>query len=216
MHPFAAELARVSVWIGEIQWMREHGFDASRNPILKPLETIECRDALLNQDGSEARWPEADVIIGNPPFLGGKLLISYLGEDYVSRIFCAYDGRVPREADLVCYWFQKASEQIAQEQTDRAGLVGTNSIRGGANLEVLKHVREHGIIYDAWDDEPWILDGAAVRVSLVGFATAESEVPIRLDGRTVLEIFPDLTSRAGEAGVDLTRAKRLAQNREVA
>ena len=52
INPFAAELARVSVWIGEIQWMREHGFDASRNPILKPLETIECRDALLNEDGT--------------------------------------------------------------------------------------------------------------------------------------------------------------------
>ncbi len=60
INPFAAELARVSVWIGEIQWMREHGFDASRNPILKPLETIECRDALLNADGSEAEWPHAD------------------------------------------------------------------------------------------------------------------------------------------------------------
>ena len=52
INPFAAELARVSVWIGEIQWMREHGFDASRNPILKPLATIECRDAILNIDGS--------------------------------------------------------------------------------------------------------------------------------------------------------------------
>ena len=52
INPFAAELARVSVWIGEIQWMREHGFDASRNPILKPLKTIECRDALLNEDGT--------------------------------------------------------------------------------------------------------------------------------------------------------------------
>src|SRR5205823_10908007 len=74
INPFAAELARVSVWIGEIQWMREHGFDASRNPILKPLETIECRDALLNEDGAEAEWPGADVIIGNPPFLGTQLM----------------------------------------------------------------------------------------------------------------------------------------------
>ena len=49
INPFAAELARVSVWIGEINWMREHGFDASRNPILKPLQTIECRDGVLNQ-----------------------------------------------------------------------------------------------------------------------------------------------------------------------
>ena len=49
----AAELARVSVWIGEIQWMRRNGFNESRDPILKPLDTIECRDAILAPDGSE-------------------------------------------------------------------------------------------------------------------------------------------------------------------
>ncbi len=47
LNPYAAELARVSVWIGEIQWMRRNGFDAAKNPILRPLETIECRDAVL-------------------------------------------------------------------------------------------------------------------------------------------------------------------------
>ena len=47
INPYAAELARVSVWIGEIQWMRRNGFAGSRDPILKPLDTIECRDAVL-------------------------------------------------------------------------------------------------------------------------------------------------------------------------
>src|SRR5918992_2973139 len=74
INPFAAELARVAVWIGEIQWMLRHGFPVNRQPILKPLDTIECRDALLNGDGSEAEWPAADVIVGNPPFLGAKLM----------------------------------------------------------------------------------------------------------------------------------------------
>ena len=63
INPYAAALARVTVWIGEIQWMRRNGFDVGRNPILKPLDTIECRDAILNPDGSEAEWPEADVVI---------------------------------------------------------------------------------------------------------------------------------------------------------
>ena len=70
LNAYAAELA---VWIGEIQWMRRNGFPGSRQPILDPLETIECRDAILTPDGGEPEWPEADVIIGNPPFLGGKL-----------------------------------------------------------------------------------------------------------------------------------------------
>ena len=51
LNPYAAELARVSVWIGEIQWMRRHGFREDRDPILKPLDTIECRDAVLTADG---------------------------------------------------------------------------------------------------------------------------------------------------------------------
>ena len=72
INPYAAELARVSVWIGEIQWMRRNGFNESRDPILKPLDTIECRDAILTPDGKEPEWPKADVVIGNPPFLGGK------------------------------------------------------------------------------------------------------------------------------------------------
>ena len=74
VNPYAAELARVSVWIGEIQWMRRNGSAEARNPILKPLDTIECRDAILTPDDLEPEWPAADVVIGNPPFLGGKLL----------------------------------------------------------------------------------------------------------------------------------------------
>ena len=54
INPYAAELARVTVWIGEIQWMRRNGFDVARKPILRPLDTIECRDAVLNPDGNEA------------------------------------------------------------------------------------------------------------------------------------------------------------------
>ena len=51
MNPYAAELARVSVWIGDIQWARRHGYTPEANPILRPLDTIECRDAVLNDDG---------------------------------------------------------------------------------------------------------------------------------------------------------------------
>ena len=102
--------------------MRRNGFAESRDPILKPLDTIECRDAILAPENAEPDWPVADVIIGNPPFLGGKLLISGLGEDYVSQLFAAYAGRVPAEADLVCYWFEKAGQQgrIRQRRAGRA------------------------------------------------------------------------------------------------
>ena len=218
LNPFAAELARVSVWIGEIQWMLRNGFAESRDPILQPLDTIECRDAVLTEDGQEPDWPDADVIIGNPPFLGGKLLITHLGEDYVSRLFETYAGRVPAEADLVCYWFEKAGRQIASGKAARTGLVATNSIRGGANRRALQAATDKRRIFEAWSDEPWVIDGAAVRVSLVCFARADdkSVADARLDDEPVDEIYTDLTARRSGAGVDLTAAQRLPTNAGVA
>ena len=250
LNAYAAELARVSVWVGEIQWMRRNGFRESRDPILKPLDTIECRDALLapgggKPEGRESDWPAADVVIGNPPFLGGKLLNAHLGEDYVSRLFAVYEGRVPAEADLVCYWFVKAGEQMRAGRAKRVGLVSTNSIRGGANRRALQGAIRDCPIFEAWSDEPWVVEGAAVRVSLVCFARQEPEenapkqggaleqegasrqkgVPgqestpgpeRRLDGQPVDAIHADLTARRGGAGVDLTGAQRLYRNMGVA
>ena len=218
VNAYAAELARVSVWIGEIQWMRRNGFGNSTNPILDPLDTIECRDAILAPDGGEPDWPDADAVIGNPPFLGGKLLIGGLGEDYVSWMFAAWRGRVPREADLVCYWFVKAGEQLASGKATRVGLVATNSIRGGANRRALQAATEGRPIFDAWSDEPWVIDGAAVRVSLVSFSGAGDvyKPETRMDGEPADEIHSDLTASRGETGIDLTGAKRIPANIGVA
>ena len=129
--------------------MRRNGFRESRDPILKPLEAIECRDAILAPDGSEPAWPDADVVVGNPPFLGGKLLIGGLGEDYISGMFGSWKGRVPPEADLVCYWFAKEGEQIGAGKVERVGLVATNSIRGGANRRALQAATAGRPIFDA-------------------------------------------------------------------
>ena len=218
LNAYAAELARVSVWIGEIQWMRRNGFPGSRQPVLDPLETIECRDAIVTLEGGEPDWPAADVIIGNPPFLGGKLLITNLGEEYVSTMFDVYEGRVPHEADLVCYWFVKAGDHIKGRGSKRVGLVATNSIRGGANRRALERATDGRPVFDAWSDEPWVIDGAAVRVSLICFSQADDELiaAVRLDGEPVDEIYTDLTARREGAGVDLTKAQRLARNAGVA
>ena len=209
INSYAAELARVTVWIGEIQWMRRNGFDVGRRPILRPLDTIECRDAVLNTDGSEAIWPEAEFIVGNPPFLGGKLMRSGLGNDDVETLFHLYRGRVPPEADLVIYWFEKARAQVASGQTKRVGLVATNSIRGGANRRVLDRIASESCIFEARSDEPWVIEGASVRVSLLCFG-ATDDAP-RLDGRPASRINADLT--AGD--LDLTKAKCLDENRGV-
>jgi type II restriction/modification system DNA methylase subunit YeeA len=142
INPYAAELARVTVWIGEIQWMRRNGFDVARKPILRPLDTIECRDAVVNPDGTEAEWPEAEFIIGNPPFLGNKRMISVLGESQTGSLRKAYKGRVPGGADLVIYWFEKAMTTIKEGKAKRVGLVSTQAIRAGANRSVLERIKD--------------------------------------------------------------------------
>ena len=208
INAYAAELARVSVWVGEIQWMRRNGFDISRDPILKPLDTIECRDAILTPGGGEPEWPEADVVIGNPPFLGGKLLRGGLGGEYVEALQRLYSARLHGEADLVCHWFDKAARLVARGRVARAGLVATNSIRGGRNRAVLDRVAADSAIFDAWSDEPWVVDGAAVRVSLVCFAGADAALPPTLNGEAATRIHADLT--AGD--IDLGAAGRLKRN----
>ena len=183
INPYAAELARVSVWIGEIQWMRRNGFSGARDPILDPLDTIECRDAILNPDGSEPDWPIADVVIGNPPFLGYSPMRQILGDEYTDKIRKLYAKSVPAFADLVCYWFHKAGNLVATGQIAGAGLVATNSIRGGLNRVVLDRIAGQGAIFDAWSDEPWVVDGASVRVSLVCFAPNNVGLATYLDGK---------------------------------
>lgn len=212
LNAYAAELARITVWIGEIQWMIQNGYGARKNPILQPLDQIENRDAVLNDDSTEATWPHADVVIGNPPFLGTKKQWSELGREYTDTLRAAYAGRVPGFADLVCYWFQKACEAVKAGKLFRAGLVATNSIRGGKNREVLAHIVETTHIFDAWSDEDWVNDGAAVRVSLVCFG--QSEQSPHLDGQPVAEIYADLTaSHSDGQGVDLTASAKLRQNK---
>ena len=211
INPYAAELARVSVWIGEIQWMRRNGFAGSRDPILKPLDTIECRDAVLSPEGGEPEWPAADVVVGNPPFLGVQRFRSVLGSAYTERLRAVHEGQVPGGADLVCFWFSKAGKLAADGKIAHAGLVATNSIRGGANRVVLDRIVGQMAIFDAWSDEPWVVDGAAVRVSLVCFAPGDATAVRFLDGKETPQIGSDLS--AGGAG--FVQAVPLTRNRDV-
>jgi type II restriction/modification system DNA methylase subunit YeeA len=210
INEFAAELARVTVWIGDIQWCRRNGYPHAINPILKPLDGIAHRDALLNPDGSEADWPTADVIVGNPPFLGGSRKSGELGREYFDALNRVYDQYVPGGADLVCYWFHKSRQQIVAGQLRAAGLVATQAIRAGSNRKVLEAILADTRIFEAWSDEEWINEGAAVRVSLLGFGPI---FPVdrsnRLNGLEVAAIHADLSAADG---LDLTKATPLEEN----
>ena len=164
---------------------------------------------MLNEDGTRAEWPEADVVIGNPPFLGGSKILGELGEDYTLALRAAWP-QVPGAADLVCFWFAAAWDRIVAGKLHRAGLVSTNSIRGGANREVLKPIVSKGTIFSAWSDEGWTVEGAAVRVSLVCFSKMRTPLAPRLNGQHVGEILSDLSANSGS--YDLTTAKTLSTN----
>ncbi len=157
----------------------------------------------------EPDWPEADVIMGNPPFLGGNRQRGELGDKYLEDLWTLYDGRVPGSADLVCYWYEKARAQLEKGKVKRIGLLATNSIRGGTNREVLERIKQTGDIFMAWSDRPWVLEGAAVRISIVGFDGGEEEAKV-LDSKIVSAINSDLTT-----SVDLTKASELPENNRI-
>lgn len=214
LNEYAAELARVTIWIGEIQWMIHNGFGYLRDPVLQPLDNIETGDALmrLGEDGEsvEAEWPEAEFLIGNPPFLGAKLLRRGLDSDYVEDLFKVFKSRVPGMADFVVYWHEKARAMVEEGKVKRVGLLATQNIRGGASRSVLDRVKQSGDIFMAWADEKWTVEGAAVHVSIVAFDDG-SETLKALNGSPVISINSNLTS-----GVDVTVGGQLAENADVA
>jgi type II restriction/modification system DNA methylase subunit YeeA len=156
--------------------------------------------------GVEPEWPPADVIIGNPPFLGGNKIRAELGDKYVDELFKLYERRVPATADLVCYWFEKARAMIVEGKAKRAGLLATQGIRGGANRKVLERIKETGDIFWAQADRDWILDGATVHVSMVGFDNGIEKNRV-LNNQKVLEIHSDLSS-----SINLTQIVSLIEN----
>jgi len=209
INSYAHDLAQMTVWIGWLQWIRVNGFGFPADPILRPLsENIRLMDAIIAESG-EPDWPAADFIVGNPPFLGDKIMRRELGDAYVDRLRTLYEGRIPGQSDLCCYWFEKARAHIAAGKCKRAGLLATQGIRGGANREVLKRIKETGDIYWAESDRPWILNGANVHVSMIGF-DGKTETVRKLDGEVVGTINANLT-----AATDTATARKIPTTEEV-
>ncbi|WP_029479569.1 DNA methyltransferase, partial [Deinococcus frigens] len=183
VNPYAHEIAGMVLWIGYLQWLREHGEqwpykqgeEPKTPPVLDKLPGLRLTDGVMELDatgqttGNVATWPAAEFIVGNPPFLGYSPMREQLGGEYVDRLRKAYEGRIPGFSDFVCFFFEKARENVADGKTRRVGLIATNSIAGGENARVLERILETGSIFRAWPDRAWIQSGAAVRTAVVMF-----------------------------------------------
>lgn len=118
----------------------------------------------------QAVWPEADFIVGNPPFIGNKRMRVALGDGYVDALRAAWP-EVPESADFVMYWWNKAAETVRQGQAERFGLITTNSLTMIFNRRVIEaHQTATPLLSLAYavPDHPWVdsANGAAVRIAM--------------------------------------------------
>ena len=178
----------------------------------------------------KAAWPEADFVVGNPPFIGTKRMRAALGEGYVEALRGAWP-EVPDSADFVMYWWHHAATLITHGASERFGFITTNSLRQTFNREVLRkalHAKTPLVLVFAVPDHPWVdsNDGAAVRISMtVGASVVRagrlieviSESP-RGDGEVTVE----LVERAGlihsdlRVGANVAAASPLLASRNIA
>lgn len=124
-----------------------------------------------------AEWPDADFVVGNPPFIGNKRMRTVLGEDYVEALRTVWKD-VPASADLVMYWIERASRLVRSGSLRRYGLISTNSLKQRFNHRVLaRHLDAENplSIVFAVPDHPWVdsSNGAAVRVAMTVAAAGE-------------------------------------------
>ena len=185
INSFAIELAKVSMMIGRKLAIDElHVADEKDLPLDNLDANFKTVDALISFTGesnipTKTPWPAADVIIGNPPFLGSRYLAQERGYEYVRVVYELYP-EIPKMADYCVYWFRRANEHLptcekADPLSGRAGLVGTQNIRNNEAREGgLDHVVSSGVIIEAVDDQPWSGD-ANVHVSIVNWVKTQDK-----------------------------------------
>ncbi|WP_205737174.1 DNA methyltransferase [Acidovorax sp. HDW3] len=125
----------------------------------------------------QAQWPQADFIVGNPPFIGKLRMREALGDGYVEALRSAWQG-VPDSADFVMFWWHHAAQLVASGQVQRMGLITTNSLTMIFNRRVVQAALQQGThLSMAIADHPWVdsSDGAAVRIAMTVLAPGSGE-----------------------------------------
>ena len=162
-----------------------------------------------------AEWPEADYIVGNPPFIGASTMRRSLGDGYVDAVRQVFKGVVPDSADFVMYWWHTAAEKVRHGQAQRFGFITTNSLRQTFNRRVLEphlgDTKKPLSLAFVVPDHPWVdvNDGAAVRIAMTVGVAGEQAGQLRQvtkevssEDREAREV--QLSQRGGKVFADLT------------
>ena len=171
-------------------------------------------------------WPDADFIIGNPPFIAGKDLRAELGDGYAEALWAAYP-KVNKSANIALHFWWKAAQLVAAGEARRFGFIASNSLRQVFCRKVVADALNARLplhLVFAVPDHPWT-DGqgsAAVRIAMTAAARGPGEgtlavvtseeaghdgVPIVTMATTTGRINADLT-----IGTDVKAAKPLRAN----
>jgi SAM-dependent methyltransferase len=190
INPRAVAIAELVLWIGYLQWHFRTQGGMPNEPILKAFGNIMPMNAVLTWDGAPAvvkargkelypdprrpEWPQAEFIVGNPPFIGkGALLRAALGDAATEALWRAHP-HINQSADFVMYWWDRAAESLTAKGTvlRRFGFVTTNSITQMFNRRITeRHLTASSpiSIIMAIADHPWTKatnDAASVRIAM--------------------------------------------------
>ncbi len=177
INPFAVAIAKVTMMLAHKLSIDELHINEEALPLDNLDGNFAVGDALVDAAGGRTVWPKVDCYVGNPPFLGAKLLKPAYGEQYVKKLRAAYP-EVPGMADFCVYWFRRAHDELpactlANPAVGRAGLVGTQNIRSNASREGgLDYIVQTASIVDAVENQPWSGE-ANVSVSIVNWVKTQ-------------------------------------------
>ncbi len=179
LNPRAAAIAELVIWLGYLQWYYRSQSGSPSEPILRDFNNIQVKDAVLTWDGypvpkveahdgkrvetypngRKPAWPEAEFIVGNPPFIGGKDIRAELGDAYTEALWAAHND-INDSADFVMYWWDRAASELTRKKPvlQRFGFVTTNSITQTFSRRVVaRHLeaKKPVSLLMAIPDHPW-------------------------------------------------------------
>lgn len=236
LNPRAAAIAELVIWLGYLQWHFRTKGGMPNEPILRDFQNIKAMDAVLTWDGyplpkierrdgqsvetypnaKRPAWPEAEFIVGNPPFIGGGGVRSSLGDAYAEALWGVH-REVNDSADFVMYWWDRAANELtrARSPLQRFGFVTTNSISqglsGGRVIASHLSAKKPVSILMAIPDHPWTKateNAADVRIAMTVVVAGRVDGALREVTREAKldtdqpEI--DFATRLGRINSDLT------------